>query len=127
MTSKAKYELTTPQLRSSPSIDGLEDFFEPPRLSKPEMHLLLKPFFLLDRHADRFKPIDHIASVMGDGKAAARRWYVQPHSLYGLPGAFDRDVTVALYELVNENYFAKNIEVPELMPIGSMTDFILRM
>lgn len=127
MTTKPNCELAKLDSQSSVSLDGLQDLFNPPRLSKPEMHLLLKPFFVLDRHADRFKPIDHITTTVAQGKATMRRWYVQPHSLYGLPGAFDRDVTVALYEIVNENYFAKNLVVPELMPIGSMTDFILRM
>jgi hypothetical protein len=127
MTSNTKNELVRLEPQSNVSLDGLQDLFNPPRLSKPEMHLLLKPFFVLDRHADRFKPIDHITSTIAEGKATMRRWYVQPHSLYGLPGAFDRDVTVALYEIVNENYFAKNVQIPELMPIGSMTDFILRM
>jgi hypothetical protein len=91
------------------------------------MHLLLKPFFVLDRHADRFKPIDHITSSVGDGKATTRRWFVQPHALYGLPVAFDRDVTVVLYEIVNENYFSRNLKVPELMPIGTLRDFAERM
>ncbi len=109
------------------NLEGLEDLFNPPRLSKPEMHLLLKPFFLLDRHADRFKPIDHITSNLSDGKATMRRWFVQPHALYGLPVAFDRDVTVVIYEIVNENYFSKNVPVPELMPIGTLRDFAGRM
>jgi hypothetical protein len=127
MTRTIKNELVKAPAQSDLSLDGLQDLFNPPRLSKPEMHLLLKPFFVLDKHADRFKPIDHLVSSIADGKAVARRWYVQPHSLYGLPGAFDRDVTVALYEIVNENYFAKDVPVPELMAIGSMTDYVLRM
>lgn len=127
MTANRKNELVRLQRQSDLSLDGLQELFQAPRLSKPEMHLLLKPFFLLDKHADRFKPIDHIISVMADGKASRRRWFVQPHALYGLPGAFDRDVTVVLYEIVNENYLSKNLPVAETMPIGSLTDFILRM
>jgi len=65
---------------------------------------------------------------MADGRASSRRWFVQPHALYGLPGAFDRDVTtVALYEIVNENHLSRNLPVPELMPIGSLTELVLRM
>lgn len=91
------------------------------------MHLLLKPFFLLDRHADRFKPIEYVYSVVENGKAMTRGWCVQPHFKYGLPGPFDRDVTTVIYELVNENYLSKNIPVPEVMPIGSLRDFAEKM
>jgi len=109
------------------SLDGLQDLFNPPRLSKPEMHLLLKPFFVLDRQGERFKPIEYVYSVVQDSKAITRRWWVEPHSQYGLPGPFDRDVTLAIYEIVNENYFAKSLPVPQVMPIGSLRDFAARM
>lgn len=120
-------KLIKPIPQTDLSLNGLQDFFQPPRLSKPEMHLLLKPFFLLDRHADRFKPIEYIYSVIENGKAITRGWSVQPHFKYGLPGAFDRDVTTVIYELVNENYFSKNLPVPETMPIGTFRDFAERM
>jgi hypothetical protein len=109
------------------SVEGLQDLFQPPRLSKPELHLLLKPFFVLDRHADRSRPIEYVYSSMQNGRAVTRSWGVQPHYKYGLPGPFDRDVTLVIYELVNENYFAKNLSVPLIMPIGSMRDFAQRM
>jgi hypothetical protein len=109
------------------STDDFQDLFQPPRLSKPEMHLLLKPFFLLDRHADRFKPIEYVYSVIETGKAITRGWWVEPHSKYGLPGPFDRDVTTVIYELVNENYFSKQLLVPEFMPIGTLRDFANKM
>ena len=121
---------TTPlklQAQSAFSLDGLQELFQPPRLSKPEMHVLLKPFFVMDRKADRFKPIEYVYTTMLDGKAVTRRWWVEPHSQYGLPGPFDRDVTVVLYEMVNENYIAKNLLVPALMPIGSLRDFATSM
>lgn len=127
MTTKEKRELAKLQPQSNLSLDGLQDFFQPPRLSKPEMHLLLKPFFVLDRQGDRFKPIEYIYSAMQNGKAVTRRWWVEPHSQYGLPGSFDRDVTLVVYEIVNENYFAKNLPVPPLMPIGSLRDFSAKM
>jgi len=121
-------EKTRPQLKlSDVSTEDFEELFQPPRLSKPEMHLLLKPFFLLDRHADRFKPINYVYTAMQNGKAITRRWWVEPHSQYGLPGPFDRDVTVVLYEIVNENYLSKNLPVPAIMPIGSLRDFATRM
>ncbi len=127
MNTKEKSEVSTllPVVHSS--LDGLEDLFQPPRLSKPEMHLLLKPFFLLDRHADRFQPINYSYSVVENSKAITRRWFVQPHALYGLPCSFDRDVTIVIYEIVNENYLAKNIPVPRLMPIGTLREFASRM
>lgn len=125
MSKTEKLELVT--LRTDLSLDGLKDFFQPPRLSKPEMHLLLKPFFLLDRHADRFKPIEYVYSVMENGKAITRGWCVQPHFKYGLPGPFDRDVTTVIYELVNENYLSKNLPVAESMPIGTLRDFAAKM
>lgn len=127
MKTAEKQELVKVDPQRDTSLTGFQDLFSPPKLSKPEMHLLLKPFFLLDRHADRFKPIDHVITQMIDGKAITRRWFVQPHALYGLPGAFDRDVTIALYEIVNEKYFSRNLPVPEVMPIGSITAFIQRM
>ena len=91
------------------------------------MHLLLKPFFLLDRHADRFKPIEYVYSVIENGKAITRGWWVEPHSKYGLPGSFDRDVTIVIYELVNENYFSKNLPVPEIMPIDTLRNLAERL
>jgi hypothetical protein len=109
------------------NLEGLDDLFNAPRLSKPEMHLLLKPFFVLDRHANRFEPIKYEYTAMHNGAALNRRWWVLPHTKYGLPGPFDRDVAIALYELVNENYFAKALPVPEMIPIGSFRDFAERM
>ncbi len=122
-----KLELVKLPQQATLSLDGLQDFFQPPRLSKPEMHLLLKPFFLLDRHADRFQPIEYVYSVIENGKAITRGWSVQPHFKYGLPGPFDRDVTTVIYELVNENYFSKDLPVAETMPIGTFRDFAERM
>lgn len=129
MTTKENHTLALAkqQSQSNLSLEGLQDFFNPPRLSKPEMHLLLKPFFVLDRHADRFKPIEYVYSVIENGKAFTRGWTVQPHFKYGLPGPFDRDVTVVIYELVNEKFFSKNLAVAETMPIGTLRDFAERM
>jgi len=123
MKAKSNQQLALVPQNIQPNLDGLQDLFQPPRLAKPEMHLLLKPFFLQDRHADRFKPIEYVYTAMEMGKAVTRGWWVEPHSKYGLPGPFDRDVTTVIYELVNQNYFAKNICVPELMPIGTLREF----
>lgn len=127
MTVETKQQLAKVQSATEKSLEGLDEFFQPPRLAKPEMHLLLKPFFLLDRHADRFKPIEYGYSVISQGKAITRGWTVQPHFKYGLPGPFDRDVTVVIYEIVNEQYLAKKLPVPETMPIGSLRDFAKKM
>jgi hypothetical protein len=127
MNTKVKQELVKLDPIKDSSIDGFEDFFKQPRLSKPEMHLLLKPFFVMDRHADRFQPIEYVYSVIDNGKAVTRGWCVQPHFKYGLPGPFDRDVTTVIYEIVNEHYFAKGVPVPELMPIGTLRSFAERM
>lgn len=126
MTAEAKSKAVSVKATNL-NLAAPDDFFNPPRLSKPEMHLLLKPFFVLDRQGERFKPIEYVYSIMRDGKAITRRWWVEPHSLYGLPGPFDRDVTIVLYEIVNEYYLAKSLPVPEVMPIGSMRDFAARM
>lgn len=123
MKTKVKQELIKLDPIRDSSIDGFEDVFKKPRLSKPEMHLLLKPFFLLDRHADKFKPIEYVYSVIENSKAVTRGWWVEPHSKYGLPGAFDRDVTTVIYEIVNEQFLSKKLAVPELMPIGTLRDF----
>lgn len=120
-------KLPQPATRTDLSLDGMQDLFQPPRLSKPEMHLLLKPFFLMDRHADRLKPIQYVYSVIENSKALTRRWFVQPHALYGLPGPFDRDVTIVIYEIVYEKYLAKDLLVPRVMPIGTLRDFAERM
>lgn len=127
MTAKDNQQLARVIEKQQLTLDGLQDFFQAPRLSKPEMHLLLKPFFLLDRHADRFQPINYSYSVIENNKAITRRWFVQPHALYGLPCSFDRDVTIVIYEIVNENYLAKNLPVPRVMPIGTLRDFASRM
>jgi hypothetical protein len=65
--------------------------------------------------------------VIENGKAMTRGWCVQPHFKYGLPGPFDRDVTTVIYEMVNDNYFSKNLLVPETMPIGTLRDFAEKM
>lgn len=127
MKAKNSQQLAVVTPNTQLNLDGLQDFFQAPRLSKPEMHLLLKPFFLLDRHADRFKPIEYSYSAVENGKAVVRGWTVQPHFKYGLPGSFDRDVTIVIYELVNEQYFSKRLEVPEIMPIGTLRSFAERM
>lgn len=127
MNTREKTEPRKLQLKRDTALDGFQDLFNPPRLSKPEMHLLLKPFFIMDRHADRFKPIDYTYSVIDNSKATTRRWFVQPHALYGLPGTFDRDVTIVIYEIVNQNYLSKGLPVPRLMPIGSLCDFAEQM
>lgn len=82
---------------------------------------------MLDRHADRFKPIEYNYSVVENGRAITRGWNVQPHFKYGLPGPFDRDVTTVIYEMVNELYFAKSLSVPETMVIGTFRDFAERL
>lgn len=122
-----KLKTIEPTSEANVSVDGFQDLFQPPRLSKPEMHLFLKPYFLLDRHADRFKPIEYVYTVLEKGRVITRGWCVQPHFKYGMPGAFDRDVTTVIYELVNENYFARSIKVPEMMPIGTLRDFAGKM
>lgn len=81
----------------------------------------------MDRHADRLKPIQYVYSVIENSKALTRRWFVQPHALYGLPGPFDRDVTIVIYEIVYEKYLAKDLLVPRTMPIGTLRDFAERM
>lgn len=80
-------------------------------------------FASFDRRANRFEPIKHVYSVVENGKAVTRGWWVEPHSKYGLPGPFDRDVTIILYELVNDRYFSRNLPIPEIMPIGSFSAF----
>lgn len=127
MTIKPVHKLNNLEVQSDLSLDGLQDLFHPPRLSKPEMHLLLKPFFLLDRHADRYKPIEYVYSVIEKGKAITRGWWVEPHSKYGLPGAFDRDVSIVLHEGVTERYLMKNLPVPRVTPIGTMREFAAQM
>ncbi len=127
MTVTTKRQLSIVEKREQLNLDGLQDLFQVPRLSKPEMHLLLKPFFLMDRHADRFKPIEHVYSVVENGKAVTRGWTVQPHFKYGLPGPFDRDVTITIYQIVSEEYFSKRVPVPRIMPIGTLRGFSERM
>lgn len=127
MKTKSNQQLALVTRNTQLNLDGLQDFFQAPRLSKPEMHLLLKPFFMLDRHADRFKPIEYNYSVVENGKAITTGWNVQPHFKYGLPGPFDRDVTTVIYEMVNELYFAKSLSVPETMVIGTFRDFAERL
>ena len=127
MKTKSNQQLALVTHNTQLNLDGLQDFFQAPRLSKPEMHLLLKPFFMLDRHADRFKPIEYNYSVVENGRAITRGWNVQPHFKFGLPGPFDRDVTTVIYEMVNELYFAKSLSVPETMVIGTFRDFAERL
>ena len=115
------------QTASDLSSEDFHDFFQAPRLSKPEMHLLLKPYFVLDRHAERFKPIEYEYTTLENGKVFTRIWWVQPHPKYGLPGPFDRDVCIVIHEIVNEQYLSRSLLVPATMPIGTLREFAKRM
>lgn len=107
--------------------DGFDEFYNPPRLSKPEVHLLLKPFFVLDRNADRMKPIEYVSCSKDGQNQVARGWCVEPHSKYGLPGPVDRDVVIGLYEIANEEYLSRGLLVPDRMPFGSWRRFLNRL
>ncbi len=96
-------------------------------LARPEMHMFLRPYFLLDKHANRAVGFETREIVTVNGKKIERRWCVKPDDEYGMPGPVERDVLLAVYEIAYENYIAKGMPVPELMNVGSLRNFIQRM
>ncbi len=96
-------------------------------LARPEQHMFLRPYFLLDKHADRTVGIDTREVVTVNGKKIERRWCVKPDAEFGMPGPTERDVLLAVYEIAYENFISKHIPVPEIMHIGSLRAFIKRL
>lgn len=96
-------------------------------LVRPEMHMFLRPYFLLDKKADRLKGIDTRETVKVNGKEIERRWCVKPDAEFGMPGPLERDVLLAIYEIAYENYLSKNAMVPEVMNLGTISSFIRRL
>jgi len=96
-------------------------------LARPEMHMFLRPYFFLDKHADRSIGIDSREVVCVNGKKIERRWCVKPDSEYGMPGPLEAAVLLVLYEIAYERYISKRTPVPEVMHIGSLRSFIQRL
>jgi hypothetical protein len=96
-------------------------------LIRPEMHMFLRPYFLLDKHANRAVGFETREIVTVNGKKIERRWCVKPDDEYGMPGPIERDVLLAVYEIAYEKYISKGLPVPELMNVGSLRNFIQRM
>jgi len=97
------------------------------KLLRPEMHMFLWPYFVIDKCADRTKPIEILDHVKVGNKQLIRRWQVRPHPDYGMPGALDCSILLALYEIAYESYLSKGLEIPDLIPIGSWRTFLKRL
>jgi len=96
-------------------------------LARTEQHMFLRPYFLLDKHADKSVGFETKELVTLNGKKIERRWCVRPDPEYGMPGPIERDVLLALYEIAYTNYISKGLPVPELMHIGSIRSFLQRL
>lgn len=96
-------------------------------LARPEMHMFLRPYFLLDKHADRTVGIESHELVCVNGKEIERRWCVKPDDEYGMPGPLEAQVLLVIYAIAYERYISKRIPVPEIMYIGSMRNLIKRL
>lgn len=105
--------------------EGKDD--QPSQLLRPEMHMFLCPYFVIDKNADRSKPIEILDHVKVGDKNMIRRWQVKPDLELGMPGSLDCSVVLALYEIAYENYLSKGLEIPDMMPIGSWRSFIKRL
>jgi hypothetical protein len=118
-----------PQLNRDPGPSRNSRIVEPSEnsLLRPEMHMFLRPYFLLDKHADKSIGIDTREFVKVNGKELERRWCVKPDAEYGMPGPLERDVLLAIYEIAYESYLSKGLEVPELMHLGTMSHFVKRL
>jgi len=95
-------------------------------LVRPEMHMFLRPYFLLDKHGDKTIGFETREVVAVNGKQIERHWCVTPDKEYGMPGPIERDVLLALYEIAYEQYLSKGLSVPEIMHIGSIRKFLNR-
>jgi hypothetical protein len=128
----------SPKKRISPTTtdDGFEQLFLPlssrqddvdNSLVRPEQHMFLRPYFVLDKRADKSVGIETSEIVTINNKKIERRWCVTPDREYGMPGPFERDVLIALYVIAYELYLSKRLPVPEMMHIGSLRSFIARL
>ncbi|MBA3991964.1 MAG: hypothetical protein C0469_00460 [Cyanobacteria bacterium DS2.3.42] len=96
-------------------------------LARPEMHMFLRPYFLLDKHADKTIGFETREVVLVNGKEIERRWCVKPDLEYGMPGSVERDVLLVLYEIAYERYISKKLPVPEIMTVGSIRSILKRL
>lgn len=96
-------------------------------LARPEMHMFLRPYFLLDKHADKLVGFETTEVVTVNGKQIERYWHVKPDEKYGMPGPVERDVLLVLYEIAYERYLSKGLLVPPIMPIGSIRSVLKRL
>ncbi len=63
-----------------------------------EPQLFLVPF-CLPQKSDRLKPVEIVERVKVDGVIKERRFCVNPDPRYGLPGAFELEVMLVIYQL----------------------------
>ncbi len=96
-------------------------------LARPEMHMFLRPYFLLDKHADRMAGFETREIVTVNGKKIERHWCVTPDKEYGMPGPIERDVLLVVYSIAYECYLSKGSPIPEIMYIGSIRSFLNRL
>jgi len=89
--------------------------------------MFLRPYFLLDKHADRTVGIESHEIVSVNGKQIERRWCVKPDDEYGMPGPLEAQVLLVIYAIAYERYISKRIPVPEIMYIGSLRSLIKRL
>lgn len=81
-------------------------------------------FVSSDKRSDRFRDIEQRYQVELNGKTFQAVWEVRHDAKLGLPGSFDRDVWFGLMEIVQEITNSGRKPIPEMIEIGSMSEFL---
>lgn len=89
-----------------------------------EPQLFLLPFCVpQDKAADRFRQVEITEKVRVNGQLRERAFRVNPDPKLGLPGPFELEVMIAIYQ-VAAGYFNQNGAVPECIELGSLRSIL---
>jgi hypothetical protein len=112
------------------ALDGFEKLFTSRVLEQrdqvwAEPQLFFLPF-CVPQDADRFRPIRIEESIRNGDQVKQRVFKVNPDPDFGLPGPFELEVMIVIFQIADE-YMSLNGEVPARLPLGSLRSFLRRM
>lgn len=89
-----------------------------------EPQLFLLPFCVpQDKAADRYRQVEITEKVRVNGQLRERAFRVNPDAKLGLPGPFELEVMIAIYQ-VAATYINQTGAVPEYIELGSLRSFL---
>jgi len=117
------------------TLQGFEKLFLGPveketNIDSAERRIWAEPqLFLLplcvpqDKKPDRYRSVEISETIAVNGKIKTKVFRVNPDPRYGLPGLFELEVMLMIYQLASE-YLIKHGLVPEQFEIGSLSSFL---